>query len=73
MAGLAWLIANEPSPALWLMPSENLARSFSKSRWLPMLEDSPTMLECFPAEGWVAAGDKGGARVATGRLPQCPP
>ena len=50
MAGLAWLIANEPSPALWLMPSENLARSFSKSRWLPMLEDSPAMLECFPAE-----------------------
>lgn len=50
MAGLAWLIANEPSPALWLMPTESLARSFSKSRWLPMLEDSPTMLECFPAE-----------------------
>jgi phage terminase large subunit GpA-like protein len=50
MAGLAWLIANEPSPALWLMPTENLARSFSKSRWLPMLEDSPAMLECFPAE-----------------------
>ena len=32
MAGLAWLIANEPSPALWLMPTESLARSFSKSR-----------------------------------------
>ena len=50
MAGLAWLIANEPSPALWLMPTESLARSFSKSRWLPMLEDSPAMLECYPAE-----------------------
>lgn len=48
MAGLAWLIANEPSPALWLMPTENLARSFSKSRWLPMLEDSPAMMDCFP-------------------------
>lgn len=44
------LIAYEPSPALWLMPTESLARSFSKSRWLPMLEDSPVMLECYPAE-----------------------
>jgi phage terminase large subunit GpA-like protein len=50
MAGLAWLIENEPSPAIWLMPSENLARSFSKSRWMPMLEDSPTMLARFPAD-----------------------
>lgn len=50
MAGLAWLIDNEPSPALWLMPTENLARSFSKSRWLPMLEDSPVMVSHFPAQ-----------------------
>lgn len=50
MAGLAWLIDAEPSPALWLMPTENLARSFSKSRWLPMLEDSPVMVSHFPAD-----------------------
>ena len=50
MAGLAWSIDVEPSPALWLMPSENLARSFSKSRWLPMLEDSPAMLARFPTD-----------------------
>lgn len=50
MAGLAWLIDNEPCPALWLMPTENLARSFSKSRWLPMLEDSPAMVSHFPAD-----------------------
>jgi hypothetical protein len=50
MVGLAWLIDQEPSPALWLMPTENLARSFSKSRWMPMLEDSPAMLGHFPAD-----------------------
>lgn len=50
MAGLGWLIDNEPSPALWLMPTENLARSFSKSRWLPMLEDCPAIVARFPAD-----------------------
>lgn len=50
MVGLAWLIDNEPSPALWLMPTEALARSFSKSRWLPLLEDSPTMVSHFPVD-----------------------
>ena len=50
MAGLAWLIDTEPSPALWLMPTENLARSFSKSRWMPMLEDCPAMVAHFPED-----------------------
>jgi len=50
MAGLAWLIDNEPSPALWLMPTEGLARSFSKSRWMPMLEDCPAMVAHFPSD-----------------------
>jgi phage terminase large subunit GpA-like protein len=50
MAGLAWLIDTEPSPALWLMPTENLARSFSKSRWMPMLEDCPAMVAHFPSD-----------------------
>jgi len=50
MAGLAWLIDNEPSPALWLMPTESLARSFSKSRWMPMLEDCPAIVAHFPMD-----------------------
>ena len=50
MAGLAWLIDTEPSPALWLMPTENLARSFSKSRWMPMLEDCPAIVAHFPSD-----------------------
>ena len=50
MAGLAWAIDTEPSPALWLMPSENLARSFSKSRWMPLLEDCPALVARFPSD-----------------------
>lgn len=50
MAGAAWTIDNEPSPMLWVMPSENLARSFSKTRWRTMLEDSARMVGHFPAD-----------------------
>ncbi len=50
MAGMSWIIENEPSPILWLMPTEGLARSFSKTRWLPMLEDSPVMVQHFPED-----------------------
>lgn len=48
MAGLAWLIANDASPALWIMPTKSLARSFSKSRWRPLLDESETMVAQFP-------------------------
>ena len=50
MVGLCWMIDNEPSPALWLMPNETLARSFSNSRWRPMLDDSETMRKHFPSD-----------------------
>ena len=50
MAGLAWLIGNQPSPCLWLMPNADLARSFSKGRWMPMLEDCPALVAKFPAD-----------------------
>jgi hypothetical protein len=48
MAGLSWLIANDASPALWIMPTKSLARSFSKSRWRPLLDESPAMVGEFP-------------------------
>jgi len=48
MAGLCWLIDNEPSPVLWLMPTELLARSFSRTRWMPFLEESRVMRRHFP-------------------------
>jgi len=39
MMGLAWRISNRPLPSLWVMPSEDLARSFADTRWLPMVDD----------------------------------
>ncbi|HRY52023.1 MAG TPA: phage terminase large subunit family protein [Candidatus Paceibacterota bacterium] len=48
MAGLCWVIDNEPSPVLWLMPTELLARSFSRTRWMPFLEESDVMRRHFP-------------------------
>jgi phage terminase large subunit GpA-like protein len=35
----AWRMVNNPAPTIWVMPSENLARSFSENRWQPMVED----------------------------------
>ena len=40
MAGAAWSIRNDPCGILWVMPSINLAQSFSETRWQPMLEAS---------------------------------
>lgn len=39
MVGAAWRIVNRPSPALWVMPNEDLAASFSETRWMPLVED----------------------------------
>lgn len=49
MIGAVWSICEDPGPLLWIMPSEHLARSFSKSRWRPMLDDSPAAREELPA------------------------
>jgi len=43
LAGLAYRIAERPCPALWVMPSEHLARSFTETRWLPMIDDCPAL------------------------------
>jgi len=39
MVGTAWRYVHRPLPGLWVMPSEDLARSFSQTRWLPMVDD----------------------------------
>lgn len=39
MASLAYRIARKPTPALWAMPSEMLARSFSRDRLQPLIDD----------------------------------
>jgi len=43
LAGLAYRLAEAPCPSLWVMPSEALARSFSETRWLPMIDDCPAL------------------------------
>ena len=39
LAGLAYKLDMAPVPAMWVMPNENLARSFSEYRWQPMVDD----------------------------------
>lgn len=37
MAGMMWTVDNDPGSILWVFPNEHLARSFSESRWLPIV------------------------------------
>ncbi len=39
MVGTAYRIVNDPLPTLWVMPNQDLAKSFSKTRWRQMVED----------------------------------
>ena len=50
MAGLAWLIANDPRGILWVFPNERLARSFSESRWERFLRASHVMADLVPED-----------------------
>lgn len=38
-AGIAYLLTEFPKDTLWIMPSAENARNFSKGRWLPFVED----------------------------------
>ena len=38
-AGVAYLLSEFPKDTLWIMPSAENARSFSKGRWIPFMED----------------------------------
>lgn len=49
-AGACWRIANKPQPCVWVMPTENLAGSFSETRWMPICEDSPAMAALIPKD-----------------------
>lgn len=48
MAGLGYIMANSPTGVLWVMPSIDLARSFSETRWTPILEASPALAAMIP-------------------------
>jgi phage terminase large subunit GpA-like protein len=51
LSGIAYRLDQNPSPCLWVMPSTHLARSFSKSRWLPLIESSEALQRHKPANG----------------------
>ncbi len=46
---LRYAIAEDPGPALWIMPAESLARSFSETRLQPSLRDCQPCAEQIPA------------------------
>ena len=40
MGGVAWCVQNDPCGFLWVMPSIELARKFSRQRWQKLIENS---------------------------------
>lgn len=46
-AGIAYLLSEFPKDTLWIMPSAENARNFSKGRWLPFIDDCiPLKAQC---------------------------
>ena len=46
-AGIAYLLSEFPKDTLWIMPSAENARNFSKGRWMPFMEDcKPLRAQC---------------------------
>ena len=46
--GLAYLLSEFPKDTLWIMPSAENARQFSKGRWLPFIDDCKPLKEQCP-------------------------
>ena len=47
--GVAWTIINDPCGVLWVMPNTDLCRSFSETRWIPILKASKETAKLIPA------------------------
>lgn len=50
MAWLAYRIANDPAPMLFVLPTESLARNFSQTRLKPMLDDCVPVRSQYPSD-----------------------
>jgi phage terminase large subunit GpA-like protein len=48
MMGTAYKLVNDPMNAVWVMPVKDLARSFSKNRWMPLVDNCPPLAEQKP-------------------------
>ena len=44
MAGLTWSLANNPRPALWVMPNKDLAMAFSETRLQPLFTECEELM-----------------------------
>ena len=43
IVGMAYKLDNAPAPCLWVMPSTHLARSFSETRWMPLIDQNASL------------------------------
>lgn len=48
MAGMAWMVRHVALRALWVMPSINLARDFSSTRWMQSLRATRCLRDLIP-------------------------
>jgi hypothetical protein len=48
MGGVAYMLANLPTAILWFLPNIDLARSFSETRWTPVVNASDTLARMKP-------------------------
>ena len=49
---LTYFIANDPGPAMFTFPTEQLARKVSDQRMRPLVEDTPALRDFMPARGY---------------------
>ena len=47
-AGVAWSLRQDPGNILWVMPNADLARSFSETRWQPIVRSTSCLSELIP-------------------------
>lgn len=47
--GVSWVVCEDPAGVLWVMPNADLARSFSETRWVPLVRASPDLAKRIPS------------------------
>jgi len=49
MLGVAWWLEHHAGRCIWVMDTESHARSFSETRWQPLLKDCPALADQIPS------------------------
>ena len=50
MLGVAWWLEHNAGRCVWVMDTETNARSFSETRWQPLIRDCPALAAMMPAD-----------------------